>query len=262
LLDQWKQGERLPETALEAIDRLLGELPGVNEVKRSRVETALRQDATRSNRQIAELIGVDVGTVIKWREPLVENRQVHRYEFTTAKTGKHSAACWWARSGDTWKNLPSVTSSSYCAIQSAAEWVRRPGRYQTRPEATGGDGSGSHSRRDAFSFATHAGEPHVIVVATAGANAMPHSQQGRSSGVFRGRAASCAALPSFPPWLRLQRRCAHASSVGLMWSRSAGMPSITSRPHREHATPARSNGSMALRWRWYAPPYLAGMDQG
>ncbi len=65
---------------------------------RTLIGLALREDASRSNRAIAELVGASHPTVAEVRQDL-ENfskleERIHRYEFTTAKTGKHSAACW------------------------------------------------------------------------------------------------------------------------------------------------------------------------
>jgi hypothetical protein len=69
--------------------------------RRERVRDALLEDASRSNRQIAELVGCDDKTVAPARAELeiaeFPQFRIHRYEFTAGRgqrPGKHSAACW------------------------------------------------------------------------------------------------------------------------------------------------------------------------
>jgi hypothetical protein len=92
------RGKELPSKTQSRINQLIGDLAGTNEVRRERIAAELKRDASRSNRQIAELVGASHPTVAEVRQDLENSskleERIHRYEFTTAKTGKHSVACW------------------------------------------------------------------------------------------------------------------------------------------------------------------------
>lgn len=101
MLDELSREERLTSKEREKINRILGELPGVNATKRSRVETELLADAKRSNRAIAELVGVHDMTVGAEREKLHKLCSIHWYEFPGGKPRKdgtekvnHLSTCW------------------------------------------------------------------------------------------------------------------------------------------------------------------------
>jgi hypothetical protein len=84
----------MPEKTRKDIDRILGELATTNRIKRDRIEAELIHDASRSDRAIAELVGTGNQLVGDVRRDLCDSHKCHVYEFTTARTGKHSAACW------------------------------------------------------------------------------------------------------------------------------------------------------------------------
>ena len=101
MLDAINGEVRLTKTERDRINRVLGELPGINSVKRDRVESELRQDAARSNRAIAALVGVSDPTVGSVRAELVCAKVLHKHEFPgSTKIGKHSTDCWCGE-GDT-----------------------------------------------------------------------------------------------------------------------------------------------------------------
>lgn len=87
----------LPAETKADIDRILGELAGTNAIRRDRIEAELKRDASRSNREIAEGVGVDDKTVGTVRDELRNFRSIHDYQFKGgrgARTGRHSASCW------------------------------------------------------------------------------------------------------------------------------------------------------------------------
>ena len=86
--------EALTKSAAEKVRLVLGRTATQSEVKRAAVEAELLADAARSNRAIAEHVGVHHDLVVEVRSNLAESAKIHRYVFTTAKTGKHSAECW------------------------------------------------------------------------------------------------------------------------------------------------------------------------
>ena len=103
VLDAFRDGEKLPEEDARRLDRVLGELPGVNAVKRDRVQAALRLDAARSNRAIAELVGVSTDLVIEVRNLSESDKLICCYVSTAGRGGgktSHSADCWCGK-GDT-----------------------------------------------------------------------------------------------------------------------------------------------------------------
>lgn len=101
-LDRWHKSphERLTGDAVEKIKTVLSDADKAtnqNTIKRAVVEAELQRDATRSNRAIADLVGVSDPTVGTVRKELLNFRNIHRYEFTAGRgirPGKHSAACW------------------------------------------------------------------------------------------------------------------------------------------------------------------------
>lgn len=85
--------KRIEAAFQETEDRLQRNLGEKNE----RIRAALTEDASRSNRLIAELIGTSDPTVGKVRDELMLKLSIHRYEFPkggNSRIGKHSAACW------------------------------------------------------------------------------------------------------------------------------------------------------------------------
>ena len=105
-MDYWhKKGyEKLSENAVEKIKTIRDKpVPTQNEIKRFRVEAELRRDAERSNRVVAELVGVADHLVADVREKLRDSRSLHDYVFLGGRGGgkaKHSADCW-CNQGDT-----------------------------------------------------------------------------------------------------------------------------------------------------------------
>jgi hypothetical protein len=97
MLDAFNKHQKLPPDAVARLERVLGELSSARAIKRSRIETELRRDATRSERTIAELLGVGNQLVGDVREELCDSHSIHRYAFRGGKgvrSGEHAAACW------------------------------------------------------------------------------------------------------------------------------------------------------------------------
>jgi hypothetical protein len=90
-----RQGhEQLSSSArakIEAVQGDMGKVPTQNALKRIRVENELRRDATRSDRTIAELVGVDNKTVATVRVDLEESEEIpHFSKRADPRTGKSS----------------------------------------------------------------------------------------------------------------------------------------------------------------------------
>lgn len=90
----------LPDETTAAIDRILGELAGTNAIKRDRVAAELKRDASRTDSEIAEIIGVDDHSVAKRRSEMVKSEiPICDYRFPRGRIAKdrqryHSAECW------------------------------------------------------------------------------------------------------------------------------------------------------------------------
>jgi len=87
----------MEQTVLSAIEKTRA----TTAAKRDLIETALQHDAARSNREIADLTGVDHKTVADIREEIILGNfpsiKIHRYEFVGGRghrKGKHSTLCW------------------------------------------------------------------------------------------------------------------------------------------------------------------------
>ena len=79
------------------ITELIGDLAGTNAIKRARIEAELKRDEKRSDREIAEAVGVGHPLVAEVRKELEDSSNIHIFRFTAGRgrrPGKHLAACW------------------------------------------------------------------------------------------------------------------------------------------------------------------------
>jgi hypothetical protein len=101
-LDRWKDKEKLSPAAAKRLDDLLAQAPRSNAAKRERVEAALREDPARSNRVIAEQLGVQHNLVAEIRADLEKladssSLRIHVYIDKGGRGGgktAHSTECW------------------------------------------------------------------------------------------------------------------------------------------------------------------------
>lgn len=75
-------GQPLPPKVAATIDRVLGDSRAVREAQRGRIRAALVEDASRSNRQIAEIIGCGKDTVRDERSLLEQTGELSQFSQT------------------------------------------------------------------------------------------------------------------------------------------------------------------------------------
>lgn len=79
-------GQPLPAKVRARITELIGDLAGTNQIKRDRIKAALLEDANRSDRVIAGLLGVSQPTVGQVRRELEETDKI--YQFSRDQGGR------------------------------------------------------------------------------------------------------------------------------------------------------------------------------